>query len=407
MATTSVVKGKYFNDFDSTEEVNDTDVLLLDNGSKVLKTTVKTLVSDKIQKAIDGLPTTDDSKKIYGIKRALTSNSPYWVRTDDSIGMFVKADVGTTPGYSSFDAAPIYKDIQRETINGDVMVKIPKFYYQRTQDDVYEYIRISNVAQDGFTLHAAFNRPDGERDAIYVGAYEMTTGFTSKTGLAPLVNQTRAQFRSGAKAKGTNYSIIDIATVFAIIDLIRIEYATDDVQTAIGAGVSGVSAAVVTGKTDSVINLNGRSSGTDNASSVVWRGIENFWGNVWEFVDGININNGQYYYSNNISSYADDVSASYTQLSYKENSTSWSGSYITKLGYDSSNPELSLPETAGSGSSSTYCCDAAWSNVSWRVFCHGGTWGDGAACGLFASIAGIASSSSYSNFGSRLLYIPL
>lgn len=54
---------------------------------------------------------------------------------------------------------------------------------------------------------------------------------------------------------------------------------------------------------------------------MVWRGIEGLWGNVWEWVDGVNWNNGTYYVCNDPSKYADDTTTNYTALSFKEQPT--------------------------------------------------------------------------------------
>ena len=153
-------------------------------------------------------------------------------------------------------------------------------------------------------------------------------------------------------------------------------------------------------------NLTGRPAGTDGKVDVVWRGIEGFWGNVWEWVDGVNWNGGTYYVCNDPSKYADDTTTNYTALSFK-GSTSWSSSYITQEGLDTgNNPHVLLPSAAGSGSESTYDCDACWSSTGWRVFEHGGSWASGSDCGLFTAHLYSDSSRTDASLGSRLLYIP-
>ena len=139
---------------------------------------------------------------------------------------------------------------------------------------------------------------------------------------------------------------------------------------------------------------------------VVWRGIEGFWGNIWEWTDGVNFNDGKYYVCNDQSKYADDTATGYTQLSFT-GATNWSSSYITQEGMDTgNNPHVMLPSAAGSGSESTYMCDGVWSSTGWRVFQRGGDWNDGSIDGLFTSALNNASSYSGASTGSRLLYIP-
>lgn len=345
--------------------------------------------------------------KIYGISRDVSKSSPAWARTDDAVGMTATATIGTVAGSSDFDNCYPWSGIARETLStGDVMVKIPKFYFQRYREENVEHIRIAEKATSGFTLHPAFNHGGVEKDYLYVGAYKTTSGNKSISGVSPLVGQERATMRSNAKAKGTGWGIIDIAALSAIQMLILVEFANNDVQSVIGRGFcDNNSRALSTGTCDNVSGLTGRPAGTDGFVDVIWRGIEGFWGNVWEWVDGVNWNDSTYYVCNDPSKYADGTSMNYTALSFR-GTTDWSSSYITKEGLDTSNPHVILPSFGGSGSATTYECDACWSGRNWRAFQHGGAWNNGSSCGLFAAFLGINVADSFPGLGSRLLYIP-
>lgn len=348
--------------------------------------------------------------KIYGISRDITSTSPAWARTEMAVGMTASASVGTSAGASDFDNCMPWSGVVRETLDtGDVMVKIPKFWFQRYREGNVEHIKIADKATDGFTLHPLFNHGGVESECAYVGAYKTSSNNKSVTGASPTVEQTRATMRSNAESKGSGWSLIDIAAVSAIQMLILVEFATNNVQTAIGRGYcdkTSSGARINTGSCDSVANLTGRPSGTDGLVDVVWRGIEGFWGNIWEWTDGVNFNGGTYYVCNDQSKYADDTATGYEELSFT-GSTSWSQSYITQEGLDNGdNIHAMLPSAAGSGSESTYMCDGVWSSTGWRVFLRGGGWNYGSIGGLFASALNSASSASVAYTGSRLLYIP-
>lgn len=346
--------------------------------------------------------------KVYGISRDITASSPVWSRTDDAVGKTATASVGTVAGHSDFDNCYPWSGIRRETLStGDVMVKIPKFWFRRYREGYVEYIKIADKPTDGFKLHKAFDRPGGEVDYIYVGAYKTSSNNKSVSSASPQGSQTRATFRSNAKAKGAGWSLWDVAVLSAIQMLMLVEFATNNVQAAIGRGYcDGNSAAIKTGTCDSVPNLTGIPAGTDGKVDVVWRGIEGLWGNIFEWVDGVNWNNGTYYVCNDPSMYVDDTAMDYTALSFK-GSTRWSSSYITEEGLDiGDNEHAMLPAAAGSGSESTYDCDACWSSTGWMVFAHGGSWLAGSRCGLFTAYLALTSSHSSGDFGSRLLYIP-
>lgn len=404
--TDSIIKGRKFTDYDEVTEVADTDTILIHNGEVNKRTSVKTLVTDKATEIAKKLLTTSEESKIYGVKRKIGSKATALIRTDDAFGMSFKASIGQTAGYSDFDTVSLYKKIHRLNVTNDVFVAIPKYYFKRYKENGYVYLKISESKQEGYSLPKAFDRPDGERECIYVGAYEMGAGYVSRSGLAPLVNLTRSQFRNGAMSRGNDYHMIDKATRDAVNMLILVEIANLNAQLILGSGNSSTSATIATGGADLVANLTGRADGTDTSVAVCWRGLENWYANVWEITDGLNFYNGTYYFTNNFSAMADDTSEGYEELSYV-GATNWSSSYITELGIDEDYPDIMMPTKAEGGSATTFYADGVWSSTGWRVLVCGGDWGSGGVAGLFASTVSDASSDAYSNYGSRLLYAPV
>lgn len=345
--------------------------------------------------------------KIYGISRDITNSSPAWARTDKAVGMTATATVGTVAGSSDFNNCYPWSGIVRETLStGDVMVKIPKFYFQRYREGSVEHIRITDKATSGFTLHPLFNHSGVESECAYVGAYKTSSNNKSVSGASPQVSQSRGTMSRNAQAKGTGWSLIDIAALSAIQMLILVEFANNDVQSVIGRGYcDGNNSALNTGTCDNVSGLTGIPAGTNGKVDVVWRGIEGFWGNVWEWVDGVNWYNGNYYVCNDPSKYVENTSGNYTALSYKGR-TDWSSNYITEVGLDTINNHIILPSSAVIGSLNTYYCDACWSDRYWETFRHGSGWDNGSTVGLFAAAFNFESSDYGSNIGSRLLFIP-
>jgi hypothetical protein len=104
-----------------------------------------------------------------------------------------------------------------------------------------------------------------------------------------------------ARNRGTGWEQMDFLAASAVQLLHLIEYASFNSQSNIGIGVTAVTddgatnMAVYAGQTKTLGNLSGAATGQTHyqtgqaANSVSYRGIENFWGNVWKFVDGINI----------------------------------------------------------------------------------------------------------------------
>ena len=344
--------------------------------------------------------------RIYGIKRDVTNSSPAWTRTDQAVGMTARASVGTVAGSSDFSKCMPWKGMVRENIGTDVMVKIPKFYYKRYKEGNTEFIKIADRPADGFAVHPLFNHAGVEKDFAYIGAYKTSSNNKSVSGAIPQANKTRATMRNNAKSKGSGWGLIDIAALSAIQMLFLVEYATNDSQKAIGRGYcDGNSGALWSGTCNNVPGLTGRPAGTDGKVDVVYRGIEGIWGNVYEFVDGINFSGREIYVCNDQSKYKDDTSSGYTKLTYIKASGS---GYVQAEGMDTkTNSHVMTPVNIGA-SETTYYCDYTYSNIITEgcVLCSSGYWGFGSDWGLFSANCDYSSSHSDSTIGSRLLYIP-
>lgn len=363
----------------------------------------------------------------YGISRDITVSSPEWTRTDDAVGFdAVPSVVGvnkgaSVEGYSSFDTCYPWSGIQRETLSSnDVMVKIPKFWYKRYREGNVEYIKIADKAYSGFALHPAFNHTNVEKDCIYVSAYEAyivsqvnyKNNYASVSGKSPASN-IFASSRTDVRQKGSGWEMMDISTVSALQMLILVEYANNDVQKVIGRGYCQTpSTSEKTGGCDSVPKLTGIPSAYElssnnsatNSYSVVWRGIENLWGNMCAKLDGVLSLSGVPYVCNDPSKYSSSITSDYTALSYTI-PTGVSDYYITKLGFDPDYPWIMLPSEASGGSSTTFMCDSLSATSSGSVAelsYSGGIYGSKDA-GLFNLQIDIGAGR---DDGLRLIYIP-
>ena len=146
----------------------------------------------------------------------------------------------------------------------------------------------------------------------------------------------------------------------------------------------------------------GRAAGTDNLSAVQYRYIENLWGNVYEWVDGINFNNRMAYICTNPQNYADDTSEDYTNSGI---TLPYSGTWISSTGFVSLLQWAFVPDIAG-GSDATYIPDGVITTTGWSTLYIGGDKSNGSTAGLFFYHAGSNSSHTYSGIGMRLIYRP-
>lgn len=319
--------------------------------------------------------------------------------------------VGTGAGSSPFDSYAPWKDMEEYNIinnavsykrgasgfsrtSYDTMVYIPEFWFKIVESGNYRYFYIANKEKSGFTKHPGSGK--------YVARYNTISGNFSKSGSAPLVSQTRAQFRSGAKSKGAKWSIHDFAAWNAVWLLYLVEFADWNSQAQIGRGyVDSNSSAINSGATDSMSYHTGRPSGTDGKTAVQYRHIENPWGVVREFIDGVNFNDGTVYVCTNPSNYADDTAANYTNIGTKAQNDGW----IKAIGLSSNMPWAFFPTSVG-GSETTYIPDYAWYYSGWRVLYVGGDWSDDSYAGLFCFNASNSSSGTGGHLGARLLFHP-
>ena len=370
-------------------------------------------------------------QEAMGFEWDFSNPSPSLLRLGGAAGLTATAGIGTVAGYSDFDKMPIYEGIRRCNLrqsNGsiaawegepefafapplgiDVMTRIPKFYYRVEVEGTRYRYWVSPVPADGFLLHPAFARPGGNLEEFYIGSYEamrtVGTGavLRSISGVAPLVNHSRTNSRIDVRLKGAGWQIQDFAARVAVTTLMIVEFANLNTQSVIAPGNTSSTTSLHTGRTNNIVGT-GREAGTANQVSFVWRGIESWWGNVWEWVDGVNRNGAALWVSTNPAHFADGTSTNHTQLDFAIPSTS---GFLTRLGFDANNSWAAFPNVATGGSETTFLCDNGWfTGAGWRAARVGGAWGDAGQAGAFAWAVSDAAAATNVGIGTRLMYLP-
>lgn len=337
-----------------------------------------------------------------------------------------------------------------------VMVEQPKFYYKvvplLTQivsegENYGQHMRkgryyVSNTPKAGFKLHPAFIRNNVEHDIIYLSAFEgslydasasayilddaqvadfsndMLSSIANAKPMSGLTqNLTRANTRKLAQKRGTGWEQSYVATVSASQLLMLIEYASFNMQTAIGNGnVSKTddgttNMAENTGATVTLGNASGVVTNANGIQIVSYRGEENPYGNIWKWVDGINVQNpspfaagqhGKVYVADN--GFADNVSES----PFKDTGIcpAYGEGYVSAFGYSEEFDWLFIP-TEHTGNTSLPVGDYVWNNnPGWRVARIGGNWYYGANAGAFYWNLAIDASYRSRYIGGRLVYVP-
>lgn len=435
---------------------------------------------------------------LYGIKRKVNDNtSSAWERIEDSVGLVAKATKNGEEVQNDFDNRYPWSEIisynynveekkinayygdptfKFDGSNGEVLTRIPEFYWKREIIDGYEYIYISDYAIAGFNKSEEFS----------VGRYDACIDEDGKlhsySGYSPSTNKNITQHRDAAKLLSDEFCMIDYR-YFMLQLLYLVEYANYNSQSQLGNGIVSMrytasDKAIIAGETTNTIVIAtndyfkvgqqiaigttvdgvsickdrtiteiaeyskdttegtaitfdgepvniaigniihacaqkeggcdslGMKSGclaNDSQHAVIYRGIENIFGNVFNWIDGLNIQEYQAYICRNPEEYTSDkFDGSYIKLGYMN--CQERDMYIKKLGFDEKNPDIALPiEIGGGAGSSSGMCDFYYSSEGNRVARVGGSFSYGAVAGLWCWSCYISSASSYLDCGARLL----
>lgn len=365
------------------------------------------------------------------------------------------------------------EDYAEDGSMGQVMVYQPKFYYlvcpvvyDPIDTGIGYHLRkanyyVSEKARAGFRLHPAFYDANGnEIDYYLTGAYEgsiwdadggdsgagaylmndeqvMTVPadkFCSIAGVKPasgLKQQlTRLNVETMAQNRSSNWHGDLIKQVSAEQLLMVIELATMNFQTAIANGVVSISdngaynCSSLTGSTASLGNGTGQAAQTTNEkggattnetangkTSICWRGKENFWGNIWKFVYGVNIwgngkmGGGQPYICNDFNFAESKNSDNYESAGFTVTNAA---GYISAMGYSTKCDWLFMASEC-TGNSSLPVGDYHYitQNLNgYRIAPLGSYWNSGTYAGGFCWYldGGVGRRGRY--IGGRLVYIP-
>lgn len=363
-------------------------------------------------------------------------------------------------------------DYKEDGSMGQVMVYQPKFYYlvcpveyDPIDTGIGYHLRkanyyVSEKPRAGFRLHPAFYDASGnEIDYFLTSAYEgsiydasasayllndeqvMNTGedkFSSIAGARPASgssqNLTRPNIEAMAQNRGTNWHGDLIKQVSAEQMLMLIEMGMMNLQTAIAQGIVSLpwttgsdttsSYAAATGSTASLGNGTGRAEKTttyeggvakeytvDGKTSVCWRGKENFWGNIWKFVYGINIwgngkmGGGQPYICSDFSFAESKNSGNYEPAGFTVTNAN---GYISAMGYSTACDWLFIASEC-LGNSSLPVGDYTYITVNlngYRIALLGCSWNYGGVAGGFSWYLSNGVGSRSRSIGGRLVYIP-
>ena len=292
------------------------------------------------------------NEPIYGVSGLYQSN-PALTRTDDAVGMdfVINSSSGTVA--SDFDNVFPWNETTIVTNEAGKFLRFPRMYFRVGADSSHRLtdVAVSKAPRDSGTWYEVAPFLYG----CYGGSVSNGT-LKSVSGVSRQASTTRAGFRSYAAANGTGYYQLDLYHRTVVMLLWFIEFATkksDSMMTGRIAysGTQGGSSVCQTGGTD---NLSTPSGFETTYGQMRYHYIEDFIGNMLEFVDGVCCKGvGDYdYVTDDPDNFTDDTTGK-TPLCYPVPNNNW----LTALGWDNDNPFMCMPAETNGGSNTTFFCD--------------------------------------------------
>lgn len=327
-------------------------------------------------------------------------------------------------------------DYRDDGSNGQVMVRIPKFYYRAEHGPRTHGYYISPYRLSGYKVSRAHLRDGKVVDEVFVGAYEASIfdvsadayllndeqvadfdadKLCSIAGAKPCSGDTQdltlPNARKLAQNRGPGWGLVDFISVSMVQMLMLVELGHFDAQTKIGRGIVDVSGttgnrSMPTGQTAELGNQSGQATGNVHpdtgkvANSISYRGLENWWGNIFEWTDGINIKDNVPYVADH-DYVTDKFDGHYESLGFTMPNAN---GYMSDIGVTDKFDWGFLPSALG-GSATLKLCDMYYQNSGNRVAMRGGDWNDGSYAGPFSWDLTYPASHRFRNVSARLLYV--
>jgi len=201
--------------------------------------------------------------KEYGVREIVGQSSPTLERVSrfggelkigSATGLVAAVGVDDETVYNSFDYIPIFQRSRETHLDGNVFVRVPKYYikeeWKSESGTNYHYIWMCQSKLAGYRTPLSFTNEDGtENDSYFIGAYEGSFSYDSKlksvTNAIQKVSYSRANFRTAARLNdglgtASKYQITDVAEYIDLVQIpMMIEFATKNMQSILQGFTAG------------------------------------------------------------------------------------------------------------------------------------------------------------------------
>jgi len=273
---------------------------------------------------------------------------------------------------------------------GDVMVHVPTFYYrvQEIADGKWE------IDFSLLELGEEWNKYDGNQ---LLGAYEgyVNDGkLYSRSGVDSAGNIGQSTFKTYARARGNGYTLTTWEQHNVMAVLFYAEYGNTNSQGVIGSGTDSYQKQ--TGQTDTLGMEDTHAETNGNTMSINFWGLENWWGNKYEFIDNVIVNPVS---ANGIWRITEKDGHTRDVQGATEETANW---YYPKSMHVGQHLDM-IPKTLGGSTSSSLCDGFYYNPTTSRVVRRSGGFAD-ANGGCVCVDADGDASHAYGSVGARLSF---
>ena len=301
-----------------------------------------------------------------------------WNSTNNTASYLYKTD------YSD-DEWQTIRNGTHATIDGDIMIEVPEFWYRRVSTAEGLEIIVAPEYKLGFTPDPWHYEKGVHHQKRYISKYPIGQNYKIRSGISPLVSTNMNTFRTNLRNKDLN--MISAPAWYSLTMLMLVKYASTDVQATVSAGWNSGNTTHTTGSADSVLGLDGSATSVSTNEGALTFGVESFYGDCWKYIDGCFIYDNVVYLKDVEDVTSDptslaDLQASYTQVATPVQSEG-SGTAITSIANDITYDWFMYPSNTSGSSKTIVCNDNFWSSGGLRLLILGGGAWVGASGGFF------------------------
>lgn len=301
-----------------------------------------------------------------------------WNSTNNTASYLYKTD------YSD-DEWQTIRNGTHATIDGDIMIEVPEFWYRRVSTAEGLEIIVAPEYKVGFTPDPWHYEKGVHHQKRYISKYPIGQNYKIRSGIAPLTNTNMSTFRTNLRTKDLN--MISAPAWYSLVMLMLVKYASTDVQATVSMGWNSGNTTHTTGSADSVLGLDGSATSVATNEGALTFGVESFYGDCWKYIDGCFSYDNMIYLKDVEDVTSDPTSLADLQASYTQVATpvlaGGSNTLIPSIANDTIYDWLFYPSNADGSSKTIVCNDTFWSASGLVYLALGGAAWNSTSNGIF------------------------